>query len=123
LKYDAPTGGDTMTTLGFLAPKPAPIRTDADGVARVAGTRVRLDTVIAAFNAGCAAEEIVLKYPSLDLGDVYSVIAYYLWHRGEVDAYLEQRRQAADDARRELEARFPRQGLRERLLARRQGSA
>jgi len=112
-----------MTTLGYLAPKPAPIRTDADGVARVGDTRVRLDTVVTAFNAGSAPEEIVLKYPSLDLNDVYSVIAYYLWHRVEVDAYLEERRKAADDARRETEARFPRQGVRERLLARRKDRA
>jgi uncharacterized protein (DUF433 family) len=112
-----------VTALGFLVPKPAPIRTDADGVARVGGTRVRLDTVVTSFNAGCAPEEIVLKYPSLDLNDVYSVIGYYLWHRGDVDAYLAERRKAADEANREVEARFPRQGLRERLLARRKDRA
>jgi uncharacterized protein (DUF433 family) len=110
---------NSMTTVGSLAPKPAPIRTDADGVARVGNTRVRLDTVVTAFNAGCTPEEIVLKYPSLDLTDVYSVITYYLWHRGEVDAYLEERRRASADTRRETEARFPRAGVRERLLARR----
>ena len=108
-----------MTTVGTLTPRPAPIRTDADGVARVGGTRVRLDTIITSFNAGSAPEEIVLKYPTLDLTDVYSVITYYLWHRAEVDAYLEERRKVADEARRETEARFPRDGVRERLLARR----
>ena len=35
-----------------------PIHTDADGVVRVAGTRVTLDTIVAAFDAGAAAEEI-----------------------------------------------------------------
>jgi len=35
----------------------------------------------------------------------------------------EERRKAADDARRETEARFPRQGVRERLLARRKDRA
>ena len=108
-----------MTTLNALSAEPAPIRTDADGVARVGGTRVRLETVVTAFNNGCAAEEIVLKYPSLHLTDVYSVIAYYLWHRRDIDADLLQRQQAASDARRETEARFPAQGVRERLLSRR----
>ena len=35
-----------------------PIRTDADGVVRIAGTRVTLDTIVAAFDAGATAEEI-----------------------------------------------------------------
>jgi hypothetical protein len=36
-----------------------PIHTDADGVVRVAGTRVTLDTIVVAFEAGATAEEIV----------------------------------------------------------------
>jgi hypothetical protein len=35
-----------------------PLHTDADGVVRVAGTRVTLDTVVGAFEAGATAEEI-----------------------------------------------------------------
>ena len=112
-----------MTVLDTLIAEPPPIRTDADGVARVGGTRVRLDTVITAFNNGSAAEEIVLKYPSLGLKDVYSVIAYYLWHRRDIDAYLNERRAAEGTARAESEARFPPQGLRERLLSRRKDPA
>jgi hypothetical protein len=60
-----------MSALHTLVAQPPPLRTDADGVARVGGTRVRLETVVTAFNNGCGAEEIVLKYPSLDLKDVY----------------------------------------------------
>ena len=55
-----------------------PIHTDADGVVRVAGTRVTLDTIVAAFDAGAAAEEIAEQYSSVPLPDVYSVITYYL---------------------------------------------
>ena len=108
-----------MLLLNLLPAEPAPIHIDTDGVARVGGTRVRLDTVVTAFKNGSGAEEIVLKYPSLALKDVYSVIAYYLWHEQEIDAYLAQGRQAADDARSETEARFPPHGIRERLLSRR----
>jgi uncharacterized protein (DUF433 family) len=102
-----------------IAAEPIPLEADVDGVVRVGGTRVMLDTVVAAFQEGATAEEIVLQYPSLNLADVYAVIAYYLQHRSEVEAYLQQRRAQADEVRRQNEARFDPQGIRERLLARR----
>ena len=37
-----------------------PIHTDADGVVRVAGTRVTLDTIVAAFDAGATAGRFFL---------------------------------------------------------------
>jgi uncharacterized protein (DUF433 family) len=94
------------------------VQSDADGVARVGGTRVTLDTVVYAFNQGATAEEIVQQYSALKLADVYGAITYYLHFKAEVDAYLEQRRQQADRVRRENEARFDAAGIRERLLAR-----
>ena len=102
----------------FVA-KPPPLSVDDDSVLRVEGTRVRLETVINAFQDGCAAEEILLKYPSLQLTDIYAVITYYLWHRAEVDAYLTERRSLADKVRQENETRYSPAGVRERLLARR----
>ncbi len=98
-----------------------PLREDAHGVIRVGKTRVTLDTLVYAFHNGCTAEEIAQQYPSLDLADVYSVIAYYLRRRDEVDAYLEQRRQQSEDIRQQNEARFDPSGIRDRLLARRPG--
>ena len=62
-----------------------PITTDSDGVMRVGGTRVTLDTVIGAFRDGATAEEISHQYPSLSLADIYAVIAYYLRRRAEVE--------------------------------------
>jgi uncharacterized protein (DUF433 family) len=53
-----------------------PIQTDADGVVRVAGTRVTLDIIVSAFEAGATAEEIAQQYASVPLVDVYSVITY-----------------------------------------------
>lgn len=98
---------------------PVPLKTDADGVVRVGNTRVTLDTVIAAFKEGAAAEEIVSQYPSLLLADVYAVIGYYLQRQPEVEAYLNQRQQIAHQIRQQNEARFNQAGIRERLLARR----
>ncbi len=101
---------------------PVPLEMDVDGVVRVGGTRVTLDTVVAAFNDGATAEEIVYQYPSLHLVDVYAVIGYYLRHRPEVEAYLRERQQQADEIRRQNEARFDPEGVRDRLLARRAGT-
>lgn len=96
-----------------------PLATDADGVVRVGQTRVTLDTIIMAFIDGATAEEIAQAYPSLQLADVYSVIGYYLHHRTDVDAYVRQRAQQAEQVRHQLEARFDPSGVRDRLLARR----
>ncbi len=96
-----------------------PIERNADGVLRVGGTRVTLDTVVTAFQFGATAEEIARGYPSLKLADVYAVISYYLQHQAEVEEYLQQRQQQAAALREEIEKRFPPEGIRSRLLARR----
>jgi uncharacterized protein (DUF433 family) len=100
-------------------PEPVPLMIDTDGAVRVGGTRVTLDTVVAAFHEGATAEEITQQYPTLPLADVYSVIGYYLRHQADVDAYLRDRRNRAVEVRRENEARLDPTGIRDRLLARR----
>jgi uncharacterized protein (DUF433 family) len=40
---------------------------------------------------GASAEEIVGRFPTLDLAAVYAAIAYVLAQRGEVDAYVATR--------------------------------
>ena len=67
-----------------------------------------LDTILAAFNEGATAEEIVYQYPSLHLADVYAVISYYLRRRLEVEAYLDQRLQQASYIRKQNEVRSAR---------------
>jgi uncharacterized protein (DUF433 family) len=104
-----------------IATETIPLVEDANGVLRVGKTRVTLDTVIAAFADGATAEEIAHRYPSLDLADVYSVIAYYLRRRAEVDFYLQRRQELAEGIQRQNEARFDPSGIRDRLLARQAG--
>ncbi len=101
-----------------FATEAIPLAADADGVVRVGKTRVTLDTVITAFTDGATAEEIVQQYPSLNLADVYQVIGYYLRRPSEVEAYLQQRKAQAGTVRRQNEARFDPQGVRDRLLVR-----
>jgi uncharacterized protein (DUF433 family) len=105
-----------------IAFEPAPIETDANGIVRVAKTRVTLDTVVTAFLEGCTPEEITQQYPSLQLSDIYLVIGYYLRHREEVHTYLAERQHLADIVRQEAEQRFSPMGIRDRLLARRNQS-
>ncbi|HEX9652894.1 MAG TPA: DUF433 domain-containing protein [bacterium] len=99
--------------------EPVPLLTGKDGVVRVSDTRVTLDTVVAAFNDGATAEEIVQQYPSLQLADVYAVISHYLRNRSEVEKYLRKRQKQAQEIRKQNEAKFDPSGIRERLLARR----
>ena len=102
-----------------LPTHPAPIRVDAHGVVRVGSTRVTLDTLIGAFQDGCTPEEIASSYPSLQLAEVYAVIAHYLSHPSEIDTYLAERAAEAEAIRRDIRARPAMVGIRERLLSRR----
>jgi len=106
-----------LMTLAIMA-EPAPLKSNEDGAVLVGKTRVTLDTVVAVFKQGATAEEIVYRYPSLNLADVYATIAFYLNHQAEVEAYLQQRRQQSQEIRAMNQARFDSQGLRDRLLAR-----
>jgi uncharacterized protein (DUF433 family) len=98
---------------------PIPLRVDEHGVIRVGDSQVLLDVVIREFNNGAEPEAIAHGYPTLDLADVYGVIAYYLRHRKDIDDYLGTRRQEAEKLRQEIEAKQPsRVDLRAKLLAR-----
>lgn len=99
--------------------QPAPLQTDADGVVRVGGTRVTLETIVISFQQGATAEEIAQQYPTVELSDIYAVIAYYLRHHDEVETYLAGVSQESESIRRSLDTNIDRQELRDRLLARR----
>src|SRR5438034_11032779 len=100
-----------------LTPKAPPLRLDDEGVLRVGGTRVTLDTIIGAFKDGADADEIARQYDAVQRADVYAAIAYYLANQEEVEAYLRRREQQAEVVRQEVEARSPQAGIRERVLA------
>lgn len=102
-----------------MAAAPVPLDSGADGVMRVRGSRVTLD-ILAAFHEGATAEEIVQQYPSIALADVFQAIGYYLRRSSEVESYLRRRCQDASATRKSNESRWPPEGVRRRLLARRQ---
>ena len=102
--------------------EPIPLETDPDGVVRIRGTRVTLDTVVMAFSEGATAEEIAQQYPTVSLPDVYAVIGFYLRRRTEVEAYLQQRDQQARAVRYENQSRLDPDGVRDRLVRRRESN-
>jgi uncharacterized protein (DUF433 family) len=97
-----------------------PLRLDASGAFRVGQSRVLLELVIRAFQDGATPEAIVQRYPTTTLTDVYTVIAYYLRHRQDIDEYLAERERRAKEVQRRIEDQ---QGdlveVRQRLLAQR----
>lgn len=95
-----------------------PLHTDEHGTIRVSGTRITLETVINYYRQGESPEAIHEGFPTLPLTDIYAVIAYYLAHQAEVDAYLEQRTQAGQIIRAEWEALYPSKITRAELLTR-----
>jgi len=106
-----------MTAVAF-DPEPVPLTRDATGRLMVIGSRVPLDTLVAAFERGDSPEAIHESYPTVSLGDIYATFTYCVRHRGEVKAYLAGRAEQRAATRTEIETRFPPEGIRARLLAR-----
>jgi uncharacterized protein (DUF433 family) len=96
-----------------------PLRVEDSGQVRVGGTRVTLDVVVGQFKRGRSPKQIQRSFDTLKLADIYATVAYYLYNQGAVEAYLRERERIGEEIRRQTEARYPRAGLRERLLARR----
>jgi uncharacterized protein (DUF433 family) len=94
-----------------------PLREDGVGALRVGDSRVLLEFVIRAFQDGATPETIVQRYSTLALPDVYAVITYYLRHRSEVEAYLAQREQKAEEVQQQIKRQQgDLSGIRTRLL-------
>jgi hypothetical protein len=58
-----------------ISSQPVPLEKGSDGVIRVKGSRVTLDTVVCAFGDGATAEEIAQQYSTLSLPAVYGSLA------------------------------------------------
>ncbi len=79
-----------------------------------------LELVIHAFEDGSTPEAIAQRYPAATLAEIYGVLAYYLRHQEEINVYLAEREQKAEEARNRIESgRQDLAELRKRLLVRR----
>lgn len=89
----------------------------SDNAIRLKGTRIGIERILRDYELGATPDEIVIRYPSLSLQQVYAAITYYLANREVVDAYLERVRQQQEAAWEEQQ-RHPSEfvrSLRERL--------
>jgi uncharacterized protein (DUF433 family) len=101
-----------------LDASPVPLRVVEGGAVRVGKARVSLDLVVEEYDNGMTPEDMVRAYDTLELADVYAVIAYYLRHRDQVRAYMKRREERAEALRAKIESERP-PITREELLARR----
>lgn len=106
-------------TAAVIEPDPVPLVRDQVGRLMVPGTRISLDVLVAAFKRGKSPEAIHDAYKSVALADVYAILAYYLRHRTEVEAYLAEQEREDAEIQARTEAEYPlNEGLRAKLLAR-----
>jgi uncharacterized protein (DUF433 family) len=96
-----------------------PLEYNEQDVIRISGTRVSLDSVLHAYNEGATPEEIVYRFPTLKLDDLYAVISYALRHPKRIADYLNRQQAKQAQLRDQLASQFPADDLRARLLARR----
>jgi uncharacterized protein (DUF433 family) len=89
---------------------------------RIAGTRVGIETVVDEYQQGATPEEIVLRFPTLTLEQVYATITYYLANKQKVKEYIALVRRRQEEGWQEQQRNpspFVR-SLRERMAAQRQ---
>ena len=89
---------------------------------RIKGTRVGIETVLDDYLRGASPEEIVARYRTLTLEQVYATITYYLHKQEEIDHYLERWRAYTEAAWQEQQRNPPEfvRQLRERIQRRRE---
>ena len=102
-----------------IQPEAPPLRVDESGAVRVGKTRMLFVLVVRAFQSGATPEDIVRMYETLDLGETYAAVAYYLRHRKEVEDYLAEYDREAEEVWKKIrERQGSSTGLREQLLRR-----
>lgn len=102
-----------------LQPEAPPLREDGSGALRVGQSRVLVDLIIRGFQDGATPETLFQRYPTATLADIYAVIAYYLRHTEEVEAYLVAQEHRSKDIQQKIEKQQGNlAGVRDRLLKR-----
>ena len=60
-------------------------------------------------------QQIVEAFPSLELGDIFIVLGYYLRHPQHIEEYLHQQRRRGDGNKARADTGFDRDTMRARL--------
>ena len=84
-----------------------PLVVDSDnGIVRISGTRLKLQTVIGMYYMGCLnPEEMARRFDSLDAETAKRIIGWYHARRRDVDAYMDWVERRAEAVRAEVEPR------------------
>src|SRR5437016_8059779 len=104
-------GGAMMAVIGEIVAEKPPLSVWEDGSVRIGDSRLLLELVIHSFNAGNAPERIAEQFPPVSVGDLYSVIGYYLRHKDRFDRYFAECEVETDELRARIERMFPPDGL------------
>lgn len=85
-------------------------------VIRLKGHRIGLEHIVERYHDGYSPEQIALEYPGVSLEQIYGVIAYYLHHQADVDAYIARIDAFAEERRRAFAANMPEVSRRVRAI-------
>jgi uncharacterized protein (DUF433 family) len=72
---------------------------DKFGYIHVAGHRIGLRDIVCLYHDGFSTEMLADEFPTLSVGLIQEIIAFYEAHKGEVDAYVAQEGAAIDKQR------------------------
>ena len=72
-----------------------------EDIIRIKGNRIDIEIVLEDYLEGASPEEILLRYPTLNLEKIHATILYYLAKKEEVEVYLERVRQLDEEAEQE----------------------
>ena len=89
-----------------------------DGTIRVANSRVTLDTIVRQFKLGATAEQIQEDFSSLNLREIYAVLAFYLEQTDYVEDYLRKQKKEAKETIEFIEKNLPTENLRASIRVR-----
>jgi uncharacterized protein (DUF433 family) len=70
----------------------------------VAGTRLRVQDVVAHHKAGRSIQAIAADFPPHTRAEICSALAYYYDHKEEMDRLIEEHRRSMEEWRAEVEA-------------------
>jgi uncharacterized protein (DUF433 family) len=72
------------------ASAPVGIRVDKDGRLRVGNSRVLVEGILILYRSGETAEQLLENFPTMAPEDLFATLAYYLRHRPEMDAWIDE---------------------------------
>lgn len=78
------------------------------GRPRIAGHRIRVqDIVVWHEQMGLSPDEIVSRYPTITLSDVYAALAYYHDHFQEIRTHMQEDEDLVREMRAEISSKMP----------------